>query len=55
VITVVANVPENSAALLFTVENKMEEGGSSVDIPSLSVKNVGYETWGQREVTILSL
>lgn len=54
-ITVVANVPENSAALLFTVENKMEEGGSSVDIPSLSVKNVGYETWGQREVTILSL
>jgi hypothetical protein len=44
VITVVVNVPENSVALFFKVENKMEEGGSSVDILSLSVKNIGYKT-----------
>ena len=46
---------KNSVALFFTVGNKTEEGGSSVDIPSLSVKNVGYETWGQMKVTLQSL
>jgi hypothetical protein len=55
VLTVVVNVPENSVALFFTVENKMEEGGSSVYIPYISVKNIGYETWRQRKVTLLSL
>jgi hypothetical protein len=46
---------KNSVALFFTEENKMEEGGSSLDIPFFSVTNVGYETWGQMKVTFLSL